>query len=72
MYVYTANHPIGYYKPYSSSNTIGYKYGYYDRTTLITDALEAYKKYIPSDLDLDVNNDGNIDSAMFFVPSEGV
>lgn len=67
IYVYTADHPLEYYLPYSSSNPIGYKNGsYYDRTQLFSNAFAALKKYIPSDLNLDVNNDGEIDSIDFF------
>lgn len=69
VYVYTAKHPLGYYLPYSSSNPIGYKNGYYfDRTELFSNAFAALKKYIPSNLDLDVDDNGYIDSIDFFTP----
>ena len=69
IYVYTADHPLGYYLPYSSSNPTGYKNDYYfDRTKLFTNAFAALKKYITSNLDLDVDDNGEIDSIDFFTP----
>ncbi|NLK94261.1 MAG: hypothetical protein GX275_03570, partial [Clostridiales bacterium] len=70
-YVYTAEHPKEYYMPYdSSSNPTGYKNfsEQIERTQLLIDAFAAIKSYIPSDMDLDANDDGYIDAVDFFVP----
>lgn len=69
VYVYTADHPVEYYEKYSESNPTGYT-NMWGRTTLITDAFDNLKKYIPSDLDLDVDDNGYIDSIDFFVSAE--
>jgi M6 family metalloprotease-like protein len=60
----------GYYRKYSSSNTIGYSNDTERRTrehTLLRDAINFVTSQIPSTLDIDYNNDGFVDNLCFIV-----
>jgi M6 family metalloprotease-like protein len=65
--------PRGYYQPYSSTNTIGYTGGNNgsqrrDREhILLRNAVNYVNSSIPSNLDLDNNNDGYVDNVCFIV-----
>lgn len=65
--------PRGYYQPYSSSNTIGYTGGNNgsqrrDREhILLRNAVNYVNSSIPSNLDVDNNNDGYVDNVCFIV-----
>jgi len=70
VYCYKAKNPRSYYQPYDkTSNPNGYTEG--ARATrefsLLQEAVDAVKSQIPGDLNLDVNNDGYVDSITFIV-----
>ena len=60
----------GYYSPYSASNPQGYETED-ERTnrehTLLANAVIAVQNSVPSDLNIDLDNDGNIDAVSFSV-----
>lgn len=68
---YQSPHPRNYYKPYSQSNPIGYQSN--QRTQrefeLLQGAIDFVNQYhpLPSDINLDCNNDGYIDNVNFIV-----
>ena len=67
---YQDSHPRGYYKPYTSTNTIGYT-GETESTnrehTLLANAVNAIASQVPSSLALDADGDGRVDSVCFIV-----
>jgi M6 family metalloprotease-like protein len=67
---YQDSHPRAYYQPYNAStNPNGYQSS--DVTsrehTLLTNAINAVKASISSSLDLDLDNDGMVDSVSFII-----
>lgn len=72
-YIYTANHIKEYYSPYkSNTNEEGYTSDNESerRFELVKSAFAKIKTRIPSNLNLDLNEDGYIDAVDFFVPYE--
>lgn len=67
---YQDANPRGYYSPYTSTNTIGYTNDG-QRTsrehTLLVNAINAVKSSIPSNIDIDNDNDGYVDNVCFLV-----
>lgn len=62
--------PRGYYSPYNATtNPIGYKDGQTATREhgLLTRAIDAVRSQIPSDMNLDIDGDGNVDSIAFIV-----
>jgi M6 family metalloprotease-like protein len=70
---YIDSHPRGYYQPYSVTNTIGYTGGanggeYTSREhTLLANAISSIASQVPADLNIDMNNDGNVDNVSFLI-----
>lgn len=70
---YQDQQPRGYYQPYSSTNTIGYTGGNNgsqrrDREhILLRNAVNAINSSIPSNLNVDNDNDGYVDNVCFIV-----
>ncbi len=68
---YVDNQPRGYYMPLSGANPIGYDENTDESTTrefaLLTNASNFVSSQIPSTLDLDGDDDGNIDNVCFIV-----
>jgi M6 family metalloprotease-like protein len=69
---YVDSQPRGYYMPWSPNNTIGYEEDDdYDRTnrefTLLTNASNYVSTQVPTTLDLDGDDDGDIDNVCFVV-----
>lgn len=77
---YQDGHPRGYYQPYSSTtNTIGYDLSIPDNNgsdpngrtyrehTLLKNAVNAISSQVPSSLNIDGDNDGNVDNVCFIV-----
>lgn len=69
---YQDSHPRAYYMPYSASNTLGYQ-NYNQRTDREFELLVGAVNYInsnapvPTNCNLDCDNDGNIDNVNFIV-----
>jgi len=64
------NNPRSYYQPYSNTNPNGYKDNDEYRIrehSLIKNSIESLKASIPSDLNLDYNNDGLVDNICFII-----
>jgi M6 family metalloprotease-like protein len=62
--------PRAYYQPYSTSNPTGYngQLGQLSREMdLLSKATDTIKDEVPKDLNIDVNNDGYVDSVVFVV-----
>lgn len=71
MLSYLDNHPRGYYQPYdASTNPDGYgsSGGGSRWLALLGNAVEFVADQVPDDLDIDINDDGHIDS-ICFVPN---
>ncbi|MDR0364249.1 MAG: PKD domain-containing protein [Bacteroidales bacterium] len=71
---YRNPHTRQYYMPYDSvTNFDGYR-DFYERMerehTLLHNAIEYVKDQIPTDLDLDFNNDGYVDNVCFIIKGE--
>ena len=74
---YQDAHPRGYYQPYSATNTIGYDPNdtstsntngrTYREHTLLKNAVNAISSLVPSSLNIDGDNDGNVDNVCFIV-----
>ncbi|MBN1971265.1 MAG: M6 family metalloprotease domain-containing protein [Candidatus Delongbacteria bacterium] len=66
---FTDENPRDYYRPYSSSNPIGYTEN--QRTSrehkLLKRAIEAIAPQVPTNLDIDADNDGNVDNVCFII-----
>ena len=67
---YVDEHNRGYYSPYSDSNTEGYE-SEDERTqrehTLLANACIAIQNSVPINLNIDLDNDGNVDAVSFSV-----
>lgn len=67
---YTDSHPRSYYTPYSASNPNGYQTEQ-QRTqrehTLLKNAVEALESEIPTDLDIDGDDDNYVDNVCFII-----
>jgi M6 family metalloprotease-like protein len=69
---YQDSHPRSYYKPYDSATAKdGYPSTGSERTNremqLLNDAVNFVKSEIPTDLNIDMNNDGYVDNVCFIV-----
>lgn len=69
---YKDQYPTNYYKPYSSTNPAGYNVDDYSsrherESALLANALHYVQNMIPSDLNLDYNNDNFVDNVVFVV-----
>jgi M6 family metalloprotease-like protein len=68
------SHPRGYYLEYDlTTNPIGFKTGYEAgarQQTLLSDAIMYVSSQIPSDLEIDADGDGVVDSIVFIVKGE--
>ena len=64
IYVYEAPYTKEHYDPDYNSNYFG------DGQELLKDAFAAIKDQIPSDVNLDVDSNGDIDAIDFFVPAQ--
>jgi M6 family metalloprotease-like protein len=69
---YTDIYPRGYYQPYSASNPQGYPAGGFEywvvrETELISRAVSDVEQQIATDLVIDANGDGLVDSVCFIV-----
>lgn len=74
---YRATENFGYYQPYSDTNTIGYTSILTDGRArimqLFDDTVAHYKTSIESlGVNVDIDNNGYVDSIMFLVPGSGV
>lgn len=76
---YKDPHPVEYYMPYSSTNTIGYKdktESVNRETELIDNAIAAVSANIEAsgikDNEIDTDNDGFVDAISFFIEGQGV
>jgi len=70
---YQDNHPRSYYQPYSSSNSNGYSDDDESTSrefTLLQNVVQYVQTIIPSDLNLDKNNDGEVDSITFIISGQ--
>lgn len=78
---FTGTHNRNYYRPYNATtNTEGYDPDMDDYTneasktyrehTLLKTAIDSIAKYVPSDLNIDINNDGYIDVVSFILAGE--
>ena len=71
MFSYQDQNPRNYYQPYNEvTNPNGYQNDNQSRTrehNLLRDAIEFIENQVPSDLDIDSNNDGYIDNVTFLV-----
>ncbi|MBN1970796.1 MAG: M6 family metalloprotease domain-containing protein [Candidatus Delongbacteria bacterium] len=70
---YTDDHPRNYYLPYSASNTVGFqsiREGRLREHTLIKNAVEFISSEIPSNLDIDGDNDGYADYLCLMIRGE--
>lgn len=67
---YHDNHSENYFRPHSASNPTGYlnSAGRQEREfTLLSDAINFVWSHVPSNLNLDYNNDGKVDNVVFVV-----
>jgi M6 family metalloprotease-like protein len=67
---YKDSQPRSYYREYSVSNPDGYAdmgARLSREMNLLSDAVDAIKAQVPPDLDVDMNNDGYVDSVVFIV-----
>lgn len=70
---YQDSHPRGYYQPYSTSNTIGYQGGDAGSEragrehALLFSAIQAINNQVPTNLNIDNDNDGYVDNVCFIV-----
>jgi M6 family metalloprotease-like protein len=69
---YVTPNPLGYYQPYSSDNTIGYTEDdkYAREQALVYGAMNYMKSYIPTGVDFDNDNDGEIDNVTFIYSNQ--
>ena len=67
---YQDEHPRNYYEPYSGANPGGYQNSD-ERTqrehTLLSNALNEIESQVPTDLDIDANDDGMVDAVSFVI-----
>ncbi|MBM4399121.1 MAG: M6 family metalloprotease domain-containing protein, partial [Candidatus Cloacimonetes bacterium] len=69
---YVDSQPRQYYMPYSASNPIGYNEDNYDdrmnrEFTLLTNAINFISAQVPTTLDLDGDDDGDVDNVCFII-----
>ena len=66
------SHPRNYYMPYDSiANPIGYTTdGDFREHTLLKDAVNAIASQIPTNLNIDSDNDGKVDNVVFIMKEQ--